>query len=154
MDIVSRLKEQGITLPPAGKPSHAYVHVRQVGNLLYVAGHSPKKDGQYPYLGKLGTEVTIEQGQECARNCVVNCLASVHAHLGDLNRIKSVVKLVGYVASAPSFTRQPEVINAASDLLIAVFGEDGRHARTSVGVAVLPGDIPVEIDMVLEVEAV
>lgn len=154
MDIAAQLKEQGITIPPASKPSNAYVHVRQVGNLLYVAGHSPKKDGKYPYLGKLDAEVSVEQGRESARNCVINCLASVQEHLGDLNRVKSVVKLVGYVASVPSFTRQPEVINAASDLLIAVFGEAGRHARTSVGVAVLPGDIPVEIDMVLEVEAV
>ncbi len=154
MDIVARLKEQGITIPPASKSSNAYVHVRQVGNLLYVAGHSPKKDGQYPYMGKLGAEVSIEQGQESACNCVINCLASVQEYLGDLNRVKNVVKLVGYVASVPSFTRQPEVINAASDLLIAAFGEPGRHARTSVGVAVLPGDIPVEIDMILEVEAV
>ena len=154
MDIESRLKEQGITIPPAGKPSHAYVHVRQVGQLLFVAGHSPKKDGQYPYLGKVGAEVNLEQGQESARNCVINCLASVEEHLGDLNHIKSVVKLVGYVASAPTFTRQPEIINAASDLLISLFGEAGRHARTSVGVAVLPGDIPVEIDMVLEVETI
>jgi enamine deaminase RidA (YjgF/YER057c/UK114 family) len=120
--------------------------------LLFIAGHSPKKDGRYPYLGKVGAEVTLEQGQESARNCVMNCLASVQEHLGDLNRVKGVIKLVGYVASAPTFTRQPEIINAASDLLIALFGEAGRHARTSVGMAVLPGDIPVEIDMVLEVE--
>jgi enamine deaminase RidA (YjgF/YER057c/UK114 family) len=150
--IEARLEALGMVLPPASEPSHAYVHVRQVGNLLFVAGHSPKRDGKYPYLGKLGAEVTIEQGQECARNCVVNCLASAKQYVGDLGRVKGVVKLVGYVASAPTFTQQPQVINAASDLLIAAMGDAGRHARTSVGVAVLPGDIPVEIEMILEIE--
>jgi len=149
--IDARLQALGITLPAPSAPSHSYVHARQVGVLLYIAGHSPKRNGSYPYLGKLGAEVSIEQGQECARNCVVNCLASAAAHLGTLDRVASVVKLVGYVASAPTFTQQPQVINAASDLLLAIFGEAGRHARTSVGVSVLPGNIPVEIEMILEV---
>ena len=152
MSIESRLTELGITLPAAGSPPKSYVHVRQTGNLLFVAGHGPEKDGKYASLGKLGGEVTLEQGQESARNCILNCLASVKLYLGDLDRIKAVVKVVGLVASVPTFTQQPQVMNAASDLLIAILGEAGRHARTSVGVPVLPNDIPVEIELVLEIQ--
>jgi enamine deaminase RidA (YjgF/YER057c/UK114 family) len=152
MDIEARLQELGYVLPDPAAPTNSYVHVRQVGNLLYMAGQGPKKEGRYPYLGKLGANVTLEQGQECARNCVVNLLGAAKHYLGDLARLKSAVKVVGYVASASDFTQQPAVMNAASDLLLAVMGEAGRHARTSIGVAVLPGDIPVEIEMILEIE--
>jgi enamine deaminase RidA (YjgF/YER057c/UK114 family) len=152
VDIEARLKELGITLPPASAPSHSYVSARQVGNVLYVSGHVPKRDGGYPYVGKLGAEVTLEQGQESARICIINCLTSAKAYLGDLNRIKGVIKLVGFVASAPSFTDQPQVINAGSNLLIEIFGESGRHARSSIGMAVLPSDVPVEIELILEIE--
>lgn len=152
MSIEGRLQELGYVLPDPAAPSNSYVHVRQVGTLLYMAGQGPKKEGKYPYLGKLGANVTLEQGQESARNCIVNLLAAAKHYLGDLEKVKGVVKVVGYVASAPDFTHQPAVMNAASDLLLAVMGEAGRHARTSIGVAVLPGDIPVEIDMILEIE--
>lgn len=151
-DIEARLAQAGIVLPPVSAPSHAYVHARQSGNLLFVAGHGPKRDGKYPYLGKLGAEVTLEQGRECARLCIINCLASASHYLGGLGRVKGVIKVLGFVASAPDFTQQPQVMNAASDLLLAIFGEAGQHARTSVGVAVLPGNIPVEIEIVLEIE--
>ena len=152
MDVEARLAELGLTVPPASAPSHNFVNARQVGSLLFMAGTGPKKDGKYPYLGKLGAGVTIEQGQESARNCIMNALSAAKGYLGDLGRIKGVIKVVGYVASAPDFTQQPQVMNAASDLLVAIFGEPGRHARTSLGVAVLPGDIPVEIDLTLEIE--
>lgn len=150
MGAEQRLAELGIALPDAGAPSHSYVKARQVGGLLYVAGHSPKWDGVYLALGKLGAEVTVEQGRACARNCALNCLASARQALGSLDRVAGVVHVNAYVASTPTFTDQPSVVNAASDLLIEVFGEAGRHSRTSVGVAVLPGDIPVEIEMILE----
>jgi enamine deaminase RidA (YjgF/YER057c/UK114 family) len=151
MSIGEKLAELGITLPEAGAPSHSYVRARQSGNLLFIAGHSPKRDGKYPALGKLGANVTIEQGQECARNCVLNALASAQQYLGSLDRVTGVIQVMGYVASDPSFVKQAQVMNAASDLLISIFGEAGRHARTSMGVAVLPEDIPVEIELILEI---
>ena len=109
VDIEARLKEIGIVLPPASPPSHSYVSARQTGSLLYISGHVSKRDGQYPYMGKLGAGVTLEQGQECARICIINCLTSAKHYLGDLNRVKGVIKLVGYVASAPTFTEQPRI---------------------------------------------
>jgi enamine deaminase RidA (YjgF/YER057c/UK114 family) len=151
MRIESRLKELGLTLPPASTPTNSYVSVKGAGSLLFVSGHVPKKGGSYPYLGKVGAEVTLEQAQESARICVINCLASIKHYLSDLDKVKSIVKVVGFVASAPTFTDQPKVINAASDLLIEIFGEAGNHARSAVGVAVLPSDVPVEIEMVVEV---
>ncbi|MCU0514714.1 MAG: RidA family protein [Anaerolineae bacterium] len=149
----ARLHDLGLTLPEAGAPSHSYVRARQTGSLLYIAGHTPKRAGAYPFLGKVGGAVTLEQAQEAARICILNALASARQHLGTLERVTGVIKVVGYVASVPEFTRQPQVMNAASDLLIAVFGEAGRHARTSLGVAVLPEDVPVEIELILEVQA-
>jgi enamine deaminase RidA (YjgF/YER057c/UK114 family) len=151
MSLESRLKELGLTLPVVSTPTNNYVSVKQAGTLLFVAGHGPKKDGSYPHLGKVGSEVTLEQARESARLCIINCLASIQHYLGDLDKIKSIVKVVGYVSSTPTFTNQPKVINAASDLLIEIFGEAGRHARSAVGMAVLPSDIPVEIEMVVEV---
>jgi enamine deaminase RidA (YjgF/YER057c/UK114 family) len=151
MNIESRLQEFGLTLPAVATPTNSYVSVKQTGALLFVAGHGPKKDGKYPYLGKVGAEVTLEQARESARLCIINCLASIKHYLGDLEKVKGIVKVVGFVSSVPTFTDQPKVINAASDLLIEVFGEAGRHARSAVGMAVLPGDIPVEIEMVVEV---
>jgi enamine deaminase RidA (YjgF/YER057c/UK114 family) len=151
MNIESRLKELGLTLSAVSAPTNSYVSVKQTGTLLFVSGHGPKKDGKYPYLGKVGSEVTLEQAQESARLCIINCLASLQDYLGDLDKVKGIIKVVGYVSSIPTFTDQPKVINAASDLLIEVFGEAGRHARSAVGMAVLPGDIPVEIEMVVEI---
>lgn len=153
MTVEARLAELGITLPDARPASHIFENARQVGNVLYISGQSPKKDGVYPALGHLGADVSLEQGQECARNCVINALSAARGFLGSLERVRSVVKVNGYVSSTPEFTRHPEVMNAASELLIAAFGDAGRHARTSVGVAALPGNIPVEIEMILEIEA-
>lgn len=151
MSIEARLKELGLTLPAVSAPTNSYVPVKQAGSLLFVSGHVPKKDGGYPYLGKVGVEVTLEQARESARICIINCLASLKHYLGNLEKVKSVVKVVGFVASSPAFTDQPKVINAASDLLIEIFGEAGRHARSAVGMAVLPSDVPVEIEMVVEI---
>ena len=151
MSVESRLKELGIVLPVVSAPTNSYVLVKQAASLLFVSGHVPKKEGSYPYLGNVGAEVTLGQAQESARICIVNCLASIKDYLGDLNNVKNIVKVVGFVASAPTFTDQPKVINAASDLLIEIFGEAGRHARSAVGMAVLPSNVPVEIEMVVEI---
>jgi enamine deaminase RidA (YjgF/YER057c/UK114 family) len=150
--IEARLKELNIVLPEAGKPSHSYVRARQTGSLLYIAGHTPRRDSPQYVLGRLGAEVSIEEGRECARSCILGALASAHAYLGTLDHVTGVIKLVGYVASTADFFDQPQIINAASDLLIDIFGEPGRHARSSIGVAVLPGNVPVEIEMILEVK--
>jgi enamine deaminase RidA (YjgF/YER057c/UK114 family) len=151
MSIEARLIDLGLILPAVSAPTNSYVSVKQTLSLLFVSGHVPKKEGGYPYLGKVGAEVTLEQARESARICVINCLASLKHYLSDLEKVKSIVKVVGFVASAPTFTDQPKVINAASDLLIEIFGEAGRHARSAVGMAVLPNDVPVEIEMVVEV---
>jgi len=151
MDVHERLTALGIVLPAPRIPSASYVHARQAGSLVFLAGHSPKKDGAYPALGKVGAEVSMEMAQECARNCAINLLGSLFKHCGTLNSVLAIIQLTGYVASAPHFTDQPLVINAASDLLHDIFGDVGKHARTAVGVSVLPGDIPVEIDMIVEV---
>src|SRR5687768_13046242 len=120
MSIENRLDELGIVLPDVRSPSHSYVHTRQSHNLLFVAGQTPKKYGGYLILGKLGENVTLEQAQECARQCILNGLAVVRHHLGSLDRVSGVLRLVGYVACAPTFTRQPQVINAASDLIVNI----------------------------------
>lgn len=149
MSIADRLAELNLILPVTRPASYSYEKTRQAGHLLYVAGHSPRRDDGYPALGKLGADVTLEQGQDCARQCILNALSSVQTAVGSLDEIQSFIKLTGYVASTPDFYDQPLVINAASNLLAEIFGEAGHHARSAVGVAVLPGNIPVEIDLVL-----
>jgi len=151
MDIEKRLKELGITLPAPPKPVANYVPAVRAGNLLFVSGHGPYNDGKTMVSGKLGKELTIEEGYKTARNVALNCLASVKATLGDLNKVKRVVKLLGMVNCTEDFKDQPKVINGASDLLVEVFGDAGRHARSAVGMQSLPNGIPVEIEMILEV---
>jgi len=151
MDIEKKLKELGISLPAPPKPLANYVPAVRAGNLLFVSGHGPYNDGKTMVSGKLGKELTIEEGTKTARNVALNCLASVKATLGDLNKVKRVVKLLGMVNCTEDFKDQPKVINGASDLLVEVFGDAGRHARSAVGMQSLPNGIPVEIEMVLEV---
>lgn len=151
MDIEKKLKEVGISLPAPPKPLANYVPAVRAGNLLFVSGHGPYNDGKTIISGKLGKELTIEEGYKTARNVTLNCLASVQATLGDLNKVKRVVKLLGMVNCTEDFKDQPKVINGASDLLVEVFGDAGRHARSAVGMQSLPNGIPVEIEMVLEV---
>ncbi|MDI6727494.1 MAG: RidA family protein [Thermodesulfovibrionales bacterium] len=145
-----KLKELGITLSDAPKPLGSYVPCVQTGNLLFLSGMLPLKDGKLIRTGKLGESVSIKEAQEDARQCVINALSVLKSHLGNLDKIKRCVKLNGYVASAPDFTEQPKVLNAASDLLFEIFGEAGRHARAAVGVYVLPLNSPVEIDFIFE----
>lgn len=152
MSIEKKLKDLGITLPQAPKPVANYVPAVRVGNLLFVSGHGPYNDGKTITSGKLGKEVSLEQGYQVARNVALNCLASTKAIIGDLNRIRRVVKLLGMVNCTEDFKDQPKVINGASDLLAEVFGDQGKHARSAVGMQSLPNGIPVEVEMILEVE--
>jgi enamine deaminase RidA (YjgF/YER057c/UK114 family) len=152
MNAEQKLKELGIILPESPKPLANYVRAVRTGNLLFVSGHGPYNDGKTLILGKLGKEVTIEEGYKTARNVALNCLASIRAALGSLDKVKRVVKLLGMVNCAEDFKDQPKVINGASDLLVEIFGEAGRHARSAVGMQALPNQIPVEIEMILEVE--
>ena len=144
-----RLRELGLTLPSVATPAGAYIPARRSGSLVFTAGQVPFVDGVLAATGKVGAEITPEQGYELARTCTLNALAAVDDLVG-LDAVAGVVKVVGFVASAPGFTGQPGVINGASELLGAVFGEAGRHARSAVGVAELPLGAPVEVELVVE----
>jgi len=149
-----RLKELGIELPAPAEPMANYVRAKRVGNLLFVAGHGPARapDGRRP-TGKVGRDLTLDEAYQAARLTGLNLLASVRAELGSLDRVKQVVKVLGMVNCAPSFNRTPQVINGCSDLFVDLFGrEAGSHARAAVGMAELPNDIPVEIEMIVEIE--
>ncbi len=147
----SRLAELQIELPPPPLPMATYVPAVQAGNLLFLSGVLPIRDGQLAFSGKLGRDLTVEQGMEAARIALLNALAIAKQEVGSLDRITRVVKVVGHVASAEGFVQQPQVINGASDLLVAIFGEVGRHARVAVGAAELPRGAPVEIEVILSI---
>jgi enamine deaminase RidA (YjgF/YER057c/UK114 family) len=146
-----RLAEQGLTVPDVVPPVAAYVPAARTGSLVYTAGQVPKVGDGYLYTGKVGAEVSVDQAVECARQCALNALAALKGELGELSRVQRIVKVVVFVASAPDFTGQPAVANGASELLGDAFGEAGRHARSAVGVAVLPLDVPVEVELIAEV---
>ena len=146
----ARIAELGLVIPEGSKPVAAYIPAVASGNLVYTSGQLPMVDGVLPAMGKVGAEVTPEVAKALARNCVLNGLAAAKSVIGSLDRITRVVKVVGFVASDPSFTGQPGVINGASELLVEIFGEIGQHSRSAVGVAVLPLDTPVEIEFVFE----
>jgi len=145
-----RLAELGLTIPPVAKPVAAYVPAVITGNLVFTSGQLPFVDGVLPATGKVGAEIDPDVAKELSRTCVLNGLAAAHGVIGSLERITRVVKVVGFVSSDPSFTGQPAVINGASELLGEIFGDEGAHARSAVGVAVLPLDAPVEIEFVFE----
>lgn len=149
-DPYARLAELGLTLPEVAAPQAAYVPAVQTGNHVYVSGQIPIADGQILATGKVGAEISPERAKELAARCAINVLAAVEALVG-LSRVVRVVKVVGFVASAEGFTGQPEVVNGASELFGAVFGEIGRHARSAVGVAELPRNVPVEVEAIVEV---
>ena len=153
MEIETKIAELGLTLPAPPTPVGAYLLARQTGDLLFLSGTTCYTPDGLLYRGRLGNELNLEQGYAAARQAMLNLLSAARAALGDLDRVECVVKLNGYVNSTPDFDRQPEVINGASDLLEQIFGERGRHARTSIGVNVLPGNIPVEIEMVLQLRS-
>jgi enamine deaminase RidA (YjgF/YER057c/UK114 family) len=145
------LAKLGLTLPPAPTSLANYVGAVVAGKLVFLSGHGPVQDGQLTYRGKLGREYTTSEGYQAARLVMLNCLATLKATIGSLDRVRRVVKLLGMVNAVPEFTEQPQVINGASDLLVAVFGDRGRHARSAVGMGSLPVDIAVEIEMIVEI---
>jgi enamine deaminase RidA (YjgF/YER057c/UK114 family) len=149
--LAARLAALGIELPPVSKPVANYLGCKQVGDLLYVGGHGPVTNAGI-VRGKVGGTVSLEQARDAARATALSMLATVQAELGSLDRVKQVVKVFGMVNCAPGFNRTPEVIDGCSDVLVAIFGEAGRHTRSAVGMAELPFDICVEIEMVLQVE--
>jgi len=151
MDIYARLKELNLTLPDLPPAVGVYKPVRQAGNCLYVSGQIAAKDGEPVFPGKVGAEVTVEQGQEAAKVCVLNALSNLHHFLGDLNKIKGLIKTLAFVQSAAGFNQQPVVINGASGLLKEIWGEDGVGARSAVGVNELPRNVSVEIEFIFEV---
>jgi enamine deaminase RidA (YjgF/YER057c/UK114 family) len=146
-----RLAELGLAVPEVAAPVAAYIPAVRSGNHVFTSGQLPMREGQLMATGKVGGEVTQEEAVACARQCALNALAAIRAELGDLSQVKRVVKVVAFVASTPDFTGQPLVANGVSELLGDVFGDAGRHARSAVGVPVLPLDAPVEVELVVEV---
>lgn len=153
MDVEAKLKSMNISLPSPQKPFASYRSAVRSGNLLFIAGQGPTREGKILMTGKLGEKVSIEDGKEAARLSVINALAIAKQHLGGLDKVKQVVRATIYVASTPSFVHQPQVADGATDLLRELWGEDGLPARAAVGVPVLPMDIPVEVEIAFEVRA-
>jgi enamine deaminase RidA (YjgF/YER057c/UK114 family) len=146
-----RLAELGLEVPEVAKPVAAYIPAVRTGNLVFTSGQLPMRQGQLIHTGKVGGEVTAEEAAECARQCALNALAAVRAEVGELSSVRRIVKVVAFVASTPDFTGQPGVANGASELFGEVFGDQGQHARSAVGVPVLPLDAPVEVELVVEI---
>ncbi len=152
MNVEAKLKEMGISLPAAVIPVANYVPSVRTGNLVFLSGHGPFNQDGTLITGKVGSDLTLDQGYEAARRVAIGLLGSVKAEIGDLDKLKRVVKLLGMVNCTSDFTDQPKVINGASDLMVEVFGDKGKHARSAVGMNALPMDISVEIEMIVEVE--
>ncbi len=153
--IEARLTELGIKLPPTANPVASFVPYVTVGTVVYISGQLPRVDGKLAIAGKLGRGVTVENGKAAARICALNLLANLKAACGgDLDRVIRCVRLTGFVNSDPDFTEQPQVVNGASDLMIEVLGERGKHARTAVGVAALPANAAVEVEAIFEISSV
>jgi enamine deaminase RidA (YjgF/YER057c/UK114 family) len=150
--VESRINELKIALPDVPKPVAAYIPAKQAGKLVFTAGQLPMVNGELSSKGLLGQDVEIDEANKAARICTLNALAAIKGVIGDLDRIKQIVRVVGYVASVPTFTQQPAVVNGASELLLEIFGENGKHARSAVGMAVLPLNASVEIELTVEVE--
>lgn len=145
-----RLKELEIKLITPSAPVANYVKAVRVGNIVYLSGHGPDKPEGGLMIGKLGTDLTVEQGQQAARMAGISLLSTLKREVGDLDKVKRIVKVTGFVNAVPSFEQHPQVMNGFSDLVVQVFGDNGKHARSSVGVASLPNNIPVEIEMIVE----
>jgi enamine deaminase RidA (YjgF/YER057c/UK114 family) len=146
-----RLAALGLSVPEVAKPLASYLPAVRSGNHIFTSGQLPMKDGQLMQAGKVGGEVTPEEAVNCARQCALNAIAAVRAEIGELSQVKRIVKVVAFIASTPDFTGQPAVANGVSELLGEVFGEAGRHARSAVGVTVLPLDAPVEVELIVEI---
>lgn len=147
-----RLRELGIELPDVVPPVASYVPTSRTGSLVYTSGQVPMVKGELEVTGSVGAEVDADTAARQARICALNAIAALKAEVGELSRVRRIVKVVGFVASAPDFYGQPQVVNGASDVLAEVFGDAGRHARSAVGVAVLPLNVPVEVELIVEVD--
>jgi enamine deaminase RidA (YjgF/YER057c/UK114 family) len=152
MNYEEKIKELGFELPQAPTPLASYVPTVRSGNLVFTAGQVPVKDGKLIYAGKVGKDISAEDAQKAAQICALNCISVVKAEIGSLENIKRIVKISVFVNSAEGFTEQPKVANGASDLLVEIFGEAGKHARSAVGVNELPIDAAVEIEMIAEIK--
>ncbi len=152
-DPETRLKELGITLIKPSAPVANYVKAVRVGNIIYLSGHGPDKPEGGLVIGKVGSDLTVDQAKDAARLTGISLLSTLKAEIGNLNKVKRIVKVLGMVNAIPTFENQPQVINGCSDLMVEVFGDKGRHARTSVGVGSLPSNIPVEIEMIVELKS-
>lgn len=153
MSVETRILQLGLTIPELTDPVHNYVPTSRVGDLMFVSGQTPTVDGRLTVTGHVGKDVSPETARTGARLAALNGLAAIRAELGSLDQVRRVLKLTGYVASAPGFGDQPQVVNGASQLLEDVFGQSGRHARTAIGVAELPGGAPVEVELIVAVRS-
>jgi enamine deaminase RidA (YjgF/YER057c/UK114 family) len=149
-DVEAKLEALGLTLPSPPAPVANYVRAVTVGNVVYLSGHGPSRDGAFAFQGKVGAEKSIEEGYQAAQLVMLNCLSSLKQEIGDLDRVERIVKLLGMVNCTEEFGHHPEVINGASDLLVQLYGERGRHARSAVGMQSLPRGITVEIEMIVQ----
>lgn len=150
--IDDQLEKLGLKLPELPRPVAEYVPAKRVGNLVFCSGQGPIKEGKPVYVGKVGSERTLKEGYQAAQLCALNCLMAIKSVIGSLDKVEEIIKVRGFVNSAPSFEKQPEVINGASELLVKLFGERGQHARSALGTSILPGNITVELEMVVEVQ--
>ena len=152
MRVEQELARLELKLPEPVAPVANYIGAVRVGSLLFVSGHGPRMDGKLIFQGKVGRDLTIEQGYEAARLVMLNCLGTIKREIGDLDKVERIVKLLGFVNAPEGFRESPKVINGASDLLVQLYGEKGRHARSAIGVAALPSEIAVEIEMVVQLK--
>ncbi|MCW2257903.1 enamine deaminase RidA (YjgF/YER057c/UK114 family) [Providencia alcalifaciens] len=152
MIIEQKLAQEGIVLATPETPKFSYVSIKQYGDLLYTSGHDCQKNGELIYTGTLGQELSVEQGQDAAKQCISNIFSSLKTYLGDLDRIDECIKLLGFVQSTNEFKYQPQVMNGASDFLIKILGEKGKHCRSAIGTNTLPFDTPVEIELILKIK--
>ena len=149
--VEAKLKEMGLTVPEPPPPGGNYIPARRTGNVVFLSGVTPSRPDGTSFTGKLGRDLTVEEGYAAAQNCALKLLANLKKEIGDLDKVTKVIKLLGMVNSDPDFTQPPAVVNGCSDLLVNVLGDAGRHARSAVGLATLPGGVAVEVEMIVEV---
>ncbi len=152
MKVEQELAKLGLKLPEPMAPVANYIGAVRVGSLLFVSGHGPRMDGKLMFQGKVGPDVTVEDGYEAAKLVMLNCLGTIKRTVGDLDHVERIVKLLGFVNAPEGFRESPKVLNGASDLLVQLYGEKGRHARSAIGVAALPNDMTVEIEMIVQLK--
>ncbi len=152
MKVEQELAKLGLKLPEPMPPVANFIPAVKVGPLLFISGHGPRLDGEIKFRGKVGRDLTVEQGYEAAKLVMLNCLGTIKREIGDLDKVERIVKLLGFVNAPEGFRESPKVINGASDLLVQLYGEKGRHARSAIGVAALPNEIAVEIEMIVQLK--